>query len=276
MKSEFGKYGPVDDEFVIAFRGKRDIQVWRGMAQSIGKVDHDKDFYYIDTGYFNGYDGTKHKEWHRITKNNYQVLSHVGYEEIKKIANASYPEDKWRKVFNQSYHSYKPKEQQDGDKIMMIEPSLKIFKHYNIDNEQWQRSVISKLRNYTDREIIFRSKPSRRERLSSNRLEDQLRKDKIFCTITFASVAGLHSVMAGVPAIVLGPSAGDYLSNKNISDIENPYFPDGDKIREHLFFLTQCQFNIEEIKNGTAWWYINELQGENKYEKDKGVVSTTE
>ena len=55
--------------------------------------------------------------------------------------------------------------------------------------------------------------------MSTNTLDDQLIRDKIFCTITFASVAGLHSVMAGVPSIVLGPSASDFLSNKNISDI---------------------------------------------------------
>ena len=112
--------------------------------------------------------------------------------------------------------------------------------------------------------------------MSTNTLGSQLSKDKIFCTITFASVAGLHSVMEGVPSIVLGPSASDFLSNKKISDIENPYYPDEDKIREHVFFLTQCQFNIEEIQNRKAWHYINELQGENKYEANKGLVFTGE
>ena len=112
--------------------------------------------------------------------------------------------------------------------------------------------------------------------MSTNTLDDQLRRDKIFCTITFASVAGLHSVMAGVPSIVLGPSASDFLSNKKISDIENPYYPDEDEIKNHLLYLANCQFNIEEIQNGKAWHYINELQGENKYEANKGLVFTGE
>ena len=75
MKSKFGQYGPMDDEYVLALRKSSDmpnLQVWRGMAQSKGKIDYSKDFYYIDTGYFNGFDGSKHKEWHRITKNNYK------------------------------------------------------------------------------------------------------------------------------------------------------------------------------------------------------------
>ena len=100
MKSKFGQYGPTDDEYVLALRESSDmpnLQVWRGMAQSKGKIDYSKDFYYIDTGYFNGMDGSKHKEWHRITKNNYQTLGHYGVDLLK---NDRYCMDKFRKIFN--------------------------------------------------------------------------------------------------------------------------------------------------------------------------------
>ena len=99
MKSKFGQYGPTDDEYVLALRESSDIpnlQVWRGMAQSKGKIDYSKDFYYIDTGYFNGFDGSKHKEWHRITKNNYQTLGHYG-EDL--LHNDDYCMRKFRKIF---------------------------------------------------------------------------------------------------------------------------------------------------------------------------------
>ena len=287
MKSSFGQYGPLDDHYVLGLRRSSDmpnLQVWRGMAQSKKKIDYTKDFYYIDTGYFNNYDGTKHKEWHRITKNNYQVLSHLGFD---LIGREQYFTDKFKKVFLFDYDKFKPEmtrgpvvpwraKKEIGDNILIIEPSLKVFEHYNIDSKEWTKSVIEELKKYTDRKVIFRSKPNRRDRMSTNTLGSQLSRDKIFCTITFASVAGLHSVMEGVPSIVLGPSASDFLSNKKISDIENPYYPDEDKIREHVFFLTQCQFNIEEIQNRKAWHYINELQGENKYEANKGLVFTGE
>ena len=48
------------------------------------------------------------------------------------------------------------------------------------------------------------------------------------------------------------------------------------KLKNHLLYLANCQFNIEEIQNGKAWHYINELQGENKYEANKGLVFTGE
>jgi len=296
MKSKFGQFGPIDDEYVCALRDHSDmpnLQVWRGMAQSKGKIDYSKDFYYIDTGYFNGFDGTKHKEWHRITKNNYQTLGHYGAD---LLYNDRYCMDKFRKIFTIGFEKFRPgmllsgvaakgrkwksmpwkKRYADGENILIIEPSLKVFQHYSIDSKEWTKGVIEELKKYTDRKVIFRSKPNRQERMSTNTLDDQLRRDEIFCTITFASVAGLHSVMAGVPSIVLGPSASDYLSNKKISDILNPIFPDEDKIKNHLLYLTNCQFNIEEIQNGKAWHYINELQGENKYEANKGLVFTGE
>ena len=296
MKSKFGQYGPMDDEYVLAFRKSSDmpnLQVWRGMAQSKGKIDYTKDFYYIDTGYFNGMDGSKHKEWHRITKNNYQTLGHYGAD---LLYNDRYCMDKFRKIFTVSYDKFRPgmilsgiaaknrvwktkpwKERYTGgENILIIEPSLKVFEHYGINSKEWLKQVNEELLEYTDRKVIFRSKPGRTERMSTNTLDDQLRRDKIFCTITFASVAGLHSVMAGVPSIVLGRSASDFLSNKKISDIENPYYPDEDKIKNHLLYLANCQFNIEEIQNGKAWHYINELQGENKYEANKGLVFTGE
>jgi len=294
MKSEFGTYGPIGDDYVemlIKSAGIPNLQVWRGMAQSKGKIDYTKDFFYIDTGYFNGYDGSKHKRWHRITKNNYQTLGHYG---VDILANDTYCMEKFKKIFTVNFEDIHPgkvlsgrgskgtewqtepwkKRLKGGENILIIEPSLKVFTHYNIEAKEWTDSVVNKLKEYTDRKIIFRSKPNRTERMSTNTLDDQLVRDNIFCTVTFASVAGLHSVMAGVPSIVLGPSASDYLSNKKLSDIENPYYPDEDKIRNHLLYLANCQFDIDELYNGKAWYYINELQGENKYEANKGLVVT--
>ena len=37
------------------------------------------DFYYIDTGYFGNFTT---KKWHRIAKNNLQVLNHIGTDDI--------------------------------------------------------------------------------------------------------------------------------------------------------------------------------------------------
>lgn len=281
MKSSFGEYGPIGDHYVEEFiknSPHRPLQVWRGMAQSKRLIDYDKDFYYIDTGYFNNYDGSKHKEWHRITKNNYQVLSTKSPQEIRESVSDEvwfYMLDKFKRIFAQSWTSWHPRvKNPDAENIMIIEPSLKVFTHYGIDGKEWRENVIAEIKQYSDRKIIFREKPTRQERMSTNKLDDQLRTDLIYCTVTFASVAGLHSIMAGTPSIVLGPSAGDVLANKEIKNIENLYYPSFEKIKDHVFYLSQCQFNINEIQDGTAWRMIELLQGNNKYEKHKGLVFT--
>ena len=50
-------------------------------------------------------DGSKHKEWHRITKNNYQTLGHYG---VDLLYNDRYCMDKFRKIFTESYDRFRP------------------------------------------------------------------------------------------------------------------------------------------------------------------------
>ena len=50
-----------------------------------------------------------------------------------------------------------------------------------------------------------------------------------------------------------------------IDNIENPYYPDEDKIREHLLYLTACQFKKEEFLDNYAIETVNALQHDQKY-----------
>ena len=56
-----------------------------------------------------------------------------------------------------------------------------------------------------------------------------------------------------------------FLSEKELSNIEKPYFADDDKIREHSLYLSACQFNIEEFTNGYAVKQIELLQHDQTY-----------
>ena len=95
--------------------------------------------------------------------------------------------DKFRKIFTVGYDKFRPGmilsgiaaknrvwktkpwkvRYTGGENILIIEPSLKVFEHYNIDSKEWTKGVIEELKKYTDRKIIFRSKPGRTERMLS-------------------------------------------------------------------------------------------------------------
>ena len=239
--------------------------VFRGMARSAlikECLKNNIDFYYIDTGYF----PQKKKQWHRFSKNNFQVLNHLSSEEIGQRTDIKIIKNKFNEIFNKNFDDFKPMSKIDGSKILIAPPTLKVFKHYNYKVSQWILETIEKIKKFTDKEIIVRKKPeSRKIRINDDKFLDQLKKDNIHCVVTFSSIIGIESILNGFPIITLGPNAASYLSESKIENIDNPYFPDDDKIREHMLYLSACQFKKEEFSNDYALNIVNELQHAQKY-----------
>ena len=63
-------------------------------------------------------------------------------------------------------------------------------------------------------------------------------------------------------AIIPNPING---YESKIENIDNPYFPDEDKIREHMLYLSACQFEKGDFFSGYALKTINELQHDQKH-----------
>jgi len=239
--------------------------IFRGMAKSnlIKQcVDNNIDFYYIDTGYFN----TQRKIWHRFTKNNFQVLNHISFEELKQKISISKLKNKFSEIFNQNYDYFKPKAKQLGSTILITPPTNKVFKHFNYDAQKWVNETIEKIKKISDRKILVRFKPkSRYTRVYEDIFLNQLIGDDVHCLVTFNSITSLEAILNGYPAITLGPNAASYLTENKINNIENPYYPDSDKIREHILYLTTCQFKKEEFLDNSAIETVNALQHDQKY-----------
>ena len=68
----------------------------------------------------------------------------------------------------------------------------------------------------------------------------------------------------GVPAVVLGPNAGSYLSEKDLKNIDKPYYPNIDDLFDHLDYLKWCQFTGEEMRLEYTHKVIEALQGDEK------------
>ena len=238
--------------------------IFRGMAKSdlIKQcVDNNIDFYYIDTGYFN----TQRKIWHRFTKNNFQVLNHLSYEELTQRVDINKLKNRFFEIVKKNYNSFKPELRKKGDKILITPPTNKVFKHFNYDVDKWITETYNKIKKVTDREIVIRYKPkSRSVRVKENPFLKDL-NNNVHCLVTFNSITAIEAIINGCPAITLGPNAASYLTENKIDNIENPYYPDEDKIREHLLYLTACQFKKEEFLDNYAIETVNALQHDQKY-----------
>jgi hypothetical protein len=203
--------------------------------------DDARDFYYIDTGYFGNERTTSNpngwKYWHRIVKND---LQHG------KIIDR--PDDRFRK-FNKTFQPWK----KDGRKILVAAPDEKPCKFYGITKEDWVKQTVATIKQYTDRPVEVRERAAKRiDRIATDTLQSALDND-VFALVTFNSVAAIESVFYGIPAFTLAPAnAASPVALQDLSQIENPYYADQDKLYAWACHLAYGQFHVNELKDGSA------------------------
>lgn len=198
-------------------------------------------FYYMDTGYFGNERTSTNpsgwKYWHRIVKNNLQ------HGEI-----ILRPDDRF-KQFNKQFQPWK----KDGRKILIAAPDEKPCKFYGTTQEEWIKNTVNTIKQYTDRPIVVRERSKQRiDRIVHNTLQEALDED-VFALVTFNSVAAIESIFHGIPAFTLAPAnAASPVSLQDLSQIENPYYADKDKLYAWGCHLAYGQFHINELKSGKA------------------------
>ena len=239
-------------------------------------LDNNIDFYYIDTGYMGCY---PQKNWHRFTKNNFQTLDHLNYKQLDFLTDVKVLKKRFKDITNIDYDNYKPKRPVEGESILIIPPSLntirglKVMKHMDFDQEHYINFITKEIRKYTDKKIIVRQKPNRKERtLNGKTLSQQLKKDKVHCLVAYNSIAAFEAIQEGYPAVTLGPNCANFLADNELKNLEKPYFADDEKIREHSLYLSACQFNIEEFKSGYAIKQVEQLQHDSTYTNFKWSI----
>lgn len=233
------------------YKDSKNPLVLRGILKKkiIYKCWEDKrDFYYIDTGYFgnektalnpNGW-----KYWHRIVKNDLQHGKII-----------SRPADRFH-VFKKKFQPWK----KDGRKILIAKPDEKPCKFYNIELDQWLETVVAEIKKYTDRPIEIRERAPQRIDRVTDTLERAL-DDDVFALVTFNSVAAVESIFHGIPVFTLAPAnAASPVSLQDLSRIENPYYPDSDKLYEWGCHLAYGQFHVSELRNGKAKRMLEEQE----------------
>ena len=205
-----------------------------------------RNFYYVDTGYIGN--NQKRKEWHRVIRNNVQHQKIVDVPPNRLFSlQSSHPELKWKGW------------RTDGEAILLVTPSPKPCRFYNVDRDKWVQDTIATLQKHTDRKIIIRDKVERRKRVGSGHIFSQIKNDNIFALVTYQSIGAIEGIIAGVPAFTGAPTAADPVSNHDLTKIENPWYPDEEQIWRWQKWLAYCQYTSGELSNGNALKMLQEM-----------------
>jgi hypothetical protein len=203
-------------------------------------------FFYVDTGYFGNERTSSNpngwKYWHRVVKNDLQ------HGEI--IAR---PDDRFRK-FNKKFTPWK----KDGRKILVAAPDEKPCKFYGVIKDEWVQQTVETIKQYTDRPVEVRERAAKRiDRIATDTLQSALDND-VFALVTFNSVAAIESVFHGIPAFTLAPAnAASPVALQDLAKINEPYYPDQDKLYAWACHLAYGQVHVNEMKTGKALEIIN-------------------
>lgn len=206
-------------------------------------------FYYIDNGYMGNL--MKKKKYYRVVKNNIQ------HTKIK----SGMPSDRYLDLCQFApYMNYYGKKALQSGPILLVTPSEKPCQFYNLDKKRWVEETVAEIKKYTDRPIVIREKGLRPDRIKDNSVASQCARDQIYAVVTYQSMAALEAMHYGIPAFTLAPSCVDSVSNRNLSDIENPNYPAEDKFLNLLHYLSYCQYTLDEINRGVALSMIEEME----------------
>lgn len=149
----------------------------------------------------------------------------------------------------------------DGETIIIAGSSEKYHAFYDLgDPNDYARDIVRMLREFTDRPIIYRPKPSWRgaveiegARLSPPKEELSALLANAACLITHGSNACFEAMLAGVPSIILGNAVARPISSTSLSEVENPLRLNRKSL---LNGLAYHQYTLAEHRSGAAWEII--------------------
>lgn len=205
-----------------------------------------RDFYYMDTGYFGNTVSLANphgwKFWHRIVKNDLQHADIVPR-----------PADRFERL------GVRLQPRRHGCHVVIAAPDEKPCRFYGIDRDAWLASTIDAIRARTDRDIIVRERvANRRQRMQQDPLSRVLQQN-VHALVTFNSNSAIEAVTHGVPAFVMAPAhAATPVANRDLDFIDDPYWPDTDKLHAWACHLAYGQYHVTELRNGTAYRMLNE------------------
>jgi hypothetical protein len=136
--------------------------------------------------------------------------------------------------------------------ILLCPSSPTVTYHINgITQEQWIHMVTEEIKKYTDREIIVRNKPRPTNQWWGTDIKDEL-KD-CHCLVTNMSLSAIDAILNMVPAITAQTNVASQVTGRSINKIEKPFRPGRKTMEAWMKFVSENQFTLKEIEDGTAY-----------------------
>ena len=202
---------------------------------------------FLDLGYWGRRVGGRFRGFHKVAIN----ARHPGPYFYRRPM----PPDRVRQ-FNLAVRPYR----KQGEHILIAGMSGKAAATVGMEPNAWERTAIAKLRQHTNRPIIYRPKPSW---LSATRLDGadwsppsqplESALKNAWAVVTHHSNVAIDGLVAGIPAFCADGAAVP-MALHDLARIESPLLPDGRE--QWLANLAYCQWSVAEMENGTLWRYL--------------------
>jgi len=180
----------------------------------------------------------------------------AGFNDINGNAdfrNYKVPSDRWEKLGVEM----KPWSRR-GDYILLCGQVPWDASVQHTDHIGWLSHMVSDIRKFSDREIIFRPHPlgPKYNLLHTTRSNASLDEDLsgAFCCVTFNSNAGVDAVLHGIPVFAFDRgSMVDGVANRNVIFIEDPKMPDRTDWANSIAY---AQWTLDEMREGQTWAHL--------------------
>ena len=157
-----------------------------------------------------------------------------------------------------------------GKHVIFAGSSAKFHVWHGIEHPTaYAEKVTRRITELVDRPVVYRVKPSWTDKEpvrvpgvgyspGKTPIERELRG--AHCLVTFGSNAGVDALIAGVPAIALGPAVFRSVAGTDLEEVAKPRIPTDEERLQFFANLAHCQWTEEEIKSGDAWRALRERE----------------
>jgi hypothetical protein len=188
-------------------------------------------FFYIDHAYFN----RGHGRSYRITRNGYEAgaIRRCPSDRLQALEVAVAP---WRK---------------GGREIIVCPPTEYFMRAHGC--QDWLETTLQTLRRLTERPIVVREKP----KTGGEVVPLPKALETAHALVTHSSNVAIEAACLGTPVFVSSASAAAPIGRTDLADIEAPVYPEREAWLAHLAYN---QFSIDEIRDGSAWRMLLEIE----------------
>ncbi len=208
------------------------------------------DAVYIDLGYWGRREGGRWTGYHKVVVNERHPNLYVNLRAM--------PGDRLAR-----FHVEPRPRRTTGHHILLCGMSDKGARSCGYEPEQWERQAIAEIRQYTDRPIVYRPKPSWKgaRPIEGTRYSDAKRTleqelEGAHMLVTRHSNAALEAMLAGVPAHATHGVAALLSATTLREALEHPHLPDPAALLRLARNVAYCQWSIAEMREGLPWRHL--------------------